>query len=118
MLNELVNKQLAEFYKKGKLQRSIKHLPKHTHLQVELSSSDSEYSSSDISVKCNSKKSKKVKVLKYSSRSDSSESTDTESSDSDISDNKVTRKQIKINFIPNPIQVRQTIKVKRKRASI
>jgi hypothetical protein len=29
---------------------------------------------------------------------------------------KVTRKQIKINFIPNPIQVRQKIKVKRKRA--
>jgi hypothetical protein len=58
MLNELVKKQLAEFYKKGKLQRSIKH----TQLQVELNSSDSEYSSSDISVKCKSKKSKKVKV--------------------------------------------------------
>jgi hypothetical protein len=64
MLNELVKKQLAEFYKKGKLQRSIKHLPKHTQLQVELSSSDSEYSSSDISVKCKSKKSKKVKSFK------------------------------------------------------
>jgi len=100
MLNELVKKQLAEFYKKGKLQRSIKHLPKHTQLQVELSSSDSEYSSSDISVKCKSKKSKKVKVLKYSSRSDSSESTDTESSDSDssISDNKSNKKTNKNKF--------------------
>ena len=66
MLNELAKKHLAEFYKKGKLQRSIKHLPKHAHLQVELSSSDSDYSTSDISVKCKSNKSKKGKVLKYS----------------------------------------------------
>ena len=34
MLNELAKKQLAEFYKKGKLERSIKHLLKHTQLQV------------------------------------------------------------------------------------
>ena len=114
-LNEIVKKQLAEFSKKGKMQSSIKHLPKSSKVTLNFDSSDSEDSVSDNedSESCDNKKSKRVSRSKtnrsskfnYSSSeaSDSSSNSDSDNSSASNSSSskrkKKNKRKVKSNMV-------------------